>query len=513
MGDATKHNQCIFTWKIKNFLSCRTAYDERILSPTFYAANLPVKTWELKLFPLGNSGDNNYCKYKTIAYLFRKQPDNYSKSIVLDVTLGIHSVDGSVLKTEEKKSCKLSKNGHWGCNFGTTEELRRLMKNWSQDTIIIRCVMTNVMSEKEYKVQCIESEAVTIVDVDRFTFKWHVSNVGCFDWSENISDPNSILPNLKIDLIAAADEVVKIRIQMLDKSSENETVLFRMKFLSSSGIQLASMCELHLFDSTKPWVLPTLISIKSLSTGNSWPPSYNYTFISECIISKKTTSWSKIENLSASSIVKKESTTLPSFSSSLQHDFRELFLSKKHSDVKLRVNNIDFLAHKAVLASRSPVFSAMFDQDMLENQSGIVQIKDLNEKTLQNLLEFMYTDVVNEMDCEGTLNLLLAADKYQVLNLKDKCTSKILSLLSEENVCEVITVADMINHESLKTIALNFILEKASKILSAPNWCLWVEENMRLASEILVKLSKYLKSENNYSVGKKRKIPAAKEEL
>ncbi|XP_015903554.3 speckle-type POZ protein B [Parasteatoda tepidariorum] len=396
--------------------------------------------------------------------------------------------------SKEKKSCELNQNGHWGCLLLTVEELHRLVKSWSQDTIIIRCVMTNIISKKEDKVQSIEYEAVTIVDVDRFIFKWHVSNVGCFDWSENISNPNSILPNLKIDLIAAADEAVKIRIQMLDESSQDETVLFRMKFLSASGIKLASMCELHLFDSTEPWVLPTLISIKNLSTGNSCPPSYNYTFISECIISKKTASWSKIENLSTSSIVKKEST---SFSSSLQHDFRELFMNKKHSDVKLRVNNIDFLAHKVVLATRSPVFSAMFDQDMLENQSGIVQIKDLNEKTLQNLLKFMYTDVVNEMDCEGTLNILLAADKYQVSNLKDKCTSKILSLLSEENVCEVIILADMINHESLKTFALNFILENASKILSAPNWCLWVEENMKLATEILVKLSKYLKHDNN----------------
>ena len=58
----------------------------------------------------------------------------------------------------------------------------------------------------------------------------------------------------------------------------------------------------------------------------------------------------------------------------------------------------------------------MFKTGMTEVNTGQVVIKDLKEATLKQLLEFIYTGKVAEL--EDHLEMLLyAADKYQITDL------------------------------------------------------------------------------------------------
>ena len=63
----------------------------------------------------------------------------------------------------------------------------------------------------------------------------------------------------------------------------------------------------------------------------------------------------------------------------------------------------------------SDVFEGMFESNLEEARLGIVEIGDIKEKTMENLLEFIYTKRLS--DGASLPELLYAADKYNVTDL------------------------------------------------------------------------------------------------
>lgn len=89
----------------------------------------------------------------------------------------------------------------------------------------------------------------------------------------------------------------------------------------------------------------------------------------------------------------------------------ELYESRMFSDVVLVVNKRDFRAHKAILASRSPVFKAMFEEDSDGSSLSRVEISDIDEETIEDLLSYIY---IGKPKASATLSskLIDAIDKY-----------------------------------------------------------------------------------------------------
>ncbi|KAL7293601.1 hypothetical protein TKK_0012688 [Trichogramma kaykai] len=139
-------------------------------------------------------------------------------------------------------------------------------------------------------------------------------------------------------------------------------------------------------------------------------------------------------------------------------NFDWMFLNKDLSDVMLRATcGKEIPAHKAVLATASPVFKAMFTHDMLENKRRLVDMIDVRYESAIELLRYIYTGGVETCEVSLVIDLLVAADKYEIEYLKNKC-EMILSLnLSSENVVNVLKVADKCNMEKLKKTAVNFV--------------------------------------------------------
>ncbi|XP_042903337.2 uncharacterized protein [Parasteatoda tepidariorum] len=165
-----------------------------------------------------------------------------------------------------------------------------------------------------------------------------------------------------------------------------------------------------------------------------------------------------------------------------------MLLEKEHADLNLHAGKEIIPVHKCLLSARSPVFSAMFKRDMMENQTGVVDIPDVESEVLCSFVEYLYTDIFSNTDFDHVLNLLLVADKYQVNSLKERCSKILISKISTENIYEVISVADLMNQVALKQLALNYIKTNKMAIIQSRDWSEWVERNMKLAIEILTKL-------------------------
>lgn len=190
----------------------------------------------------------------------------------------------------------------------------------------------------------------------------------------------------------------------------------------------------------------------------------------------------------------------------LADDFGHLLDSHDSSDVTLIVNGREFKAHKIILATRSPVFKAMFSVDMKENNTNRVEVADMEPGILEEMLRFIYTGrsslelesldetiVFHEQNEEDTTRnqeifvtqLFIASDKYQLARLRCICYNSLSEMITVDSVCRILSFADLYSLTELKAMAVDFIMSRADKVMKTEGWKQLIEENPKSTIEIL----------------------------
>ncbi|GBN44584.1 Speckle-type POZ protein [Araneus ventricosus] len=167
-------------------------------------------------------------------------------------------------------------------------------------------------------------------------------------------------------------------------------------------------------------------------------------------------------------------------------DLGSMLQDNSLSDVKLCAESETFPAHWFMLSARSPVFRAMFQSDMKERARDRIVIEDLKPDTVRRMLHFMYTDSLEELEWETASDLYVAAEKYQIMTLKDKCSSFLKSNLSLSNACEILLLSDLLQDKELKSIVQGFILKNDKSVINSSDWELLMKDNLQLAAETML---------------------------
>jgi hypothetical protein len=152
--------------------------------------------------------------------------------------------------------------------------------------------------------------------------------------------------------------------------------------------------------------------------------------------------------------------------SSLIQDLSKLLDDKKVTDVKIVCNGETFKCHKAILAARSDVFAAMFEMSgSTEETTGEVKIKDIDAKTMKSFLMYMYQNRVLKQDAD--MNLLFAADKYNIADLVLLCEESIMSNISDETVLDIAMSSRLLASQEVFEAAKEFIESRPIKSLKS----------------------------------------------
>jgi speckle-type POZ protein len=139
--------------------------------------------------------------------------------------------------------------------------------------------------------------------------------------------------------------------------------------------------------------------------------------------------------------VKKDSTLSSDDSSSdaincrcqLSTDLDGLFYNMQFTDVIFKVRGREFPAHKSILFARSEGLAAMFQHPSKE-QANQIEIEDIKPEVFQELLRFIYTGRVSTATMETmATGLLIAADKYELDELKTECVNYMFLHMSPDN--------------------------------------------------------------------------------
>ncbi|CAL1267982.1 unnamed protein product [Larinioides sclopetarius] len=162
------------------------------------------------------------------------------------------------------------------------------------------------------------------------------------------------------------------------------------------------------------------------------------------------------------------------------------------SDVNLGCGNDVFSAHKSILCARSPVFAAMFTTKMKETLRNEVDISDISSQVLKIMLTYIYTGKTGKLSVQSAGELLFAADKYQLQDLKRVCCDYLKSCISFENVLKTLVLGDL-HDEDLKVFAIDFICnscEEFEALEKTRGWRTLREKTPSLAMDVLTGLVK-----------------------
>jgi len=175
----------------------------------------------------------------------------------------------------------------------------------------------------------------------------------------------------------------------------------------------------------------------------------------------------------------------------LARELENMFNDNRHTDFKIHCRGekdkgID--VHKIILAARSPVFAAMFEPHTDEAKNGHVIFDDIELDVMREMLFYMYSGRSPSLQLIA-LDLLAAADRFQLIGLKEMADQVLRSGLTVENVCKNLVLADMHNAHDLKADSIRFIALNSNSVIETDGWNKMVKEHPRLVTDIVAAMA------------------------
>ena len=162
-----------------------------------------------------------------------------------------------------------------------------------------------------------------------------------------------------------------------------------------------------------------------------------------------------------------------------------LFNNMQFSDVIFNICDREFPAHKTILAARSEVFAAMFQNPTKENLTNQIKIEDIEPEVFYALLRFIYTGRVlfDKMESMAA-GLFIAADKYLLDELKMKCENYMLLHMSPDNCLVLLLHGDLLNPTEPLNEAAKFFQRFPIQVTATERWEKMKQENLVLLCKI-----------------------------
>lgn len=155
-----------------------------------------------------------------------------------------------------------------------------------------------------------------------------------------------------------------------------------------------------------------------------------------------------------------------------------LRLEDDSCDVELLCQHFIFRTHKVILAAHSKYFEETLQN--LDKSSNRIEINDVDHKTLQIILEYIYSGFLpsDYLSVDSNCyNLLQTADQFQLNSLKCEVSRYLQSKLCARNIGDIITLAEQTHSPQLQDAAANYLVENFKTIRDSNDWKLTVTSN------------------------------------
>lgn len=160
-------------------------------------------------------------------------------------------------------------------------------------------------------------------------------------------------------------------------------------------------------------------------------------------------------------------------------------VGEKWSDISFRCSDQDekdeaIKAHKFILASRSPVFEAMFFGAMKETNDEI-KLDDITAETFQLFLRYLYTDDV-DLNYKTSMELVQVAHKYRVSKCVKFCTDFLKENITHKKACAILQLALLLDLTDLEYDVMKHIERNTVSVLGLEEF---LETNLETLARII----------------------------
>ena len=138
-------------------------------------------------------------------------------------------------------------------------------------------------------------------------------------------------------------------------------------------------------------------------------------------------------------------------------NYVKMLNNKEFSDLVLICSDgkkID--VNKNVISVQCPAFAAAVAAVTDENKSINAKFDDIDSKTMLELLRFIYSGQISCIE-EVDLELLIAANKFGIDDLKTMCVSSLMETFPQKNFTKVLKIADELKIQDLKENIIDYI--------------------------------------------------------
>ena len=168
----------------------------------------------------------------------------------------------------------------------------------------------------------------------------------------------------------------------------------------------------------------------------------------------------------------------------------KLYADKELVDLKILCDGKTFECHKVVLSCQSEVFKTMIkNKDLTETKTGIMKIeeRDISYDNMEKLLYYLYHEKIKDISIINP-DLLVAADKYIVKGLLDKCSKYFEANLSLQNALDVLVTAEFTNQKNLFEAASRFVGKNIGSLNKSRAYKDLLKNNPTLIANVLSKM-------------------------
>ncbi|GFR08659.1 TD and POZ domain-containing protein 3 [Trichonephila clavata] len=477
-----------FLWKIEHFNCAWHRKGEKIVSPVFVLDSLEKTKWRLWLFPKGDANEN-FISYYLKRHHESKGPDTieieYELSLLNEYCTPLQStvvLRDSFTQGQAKGKRQFIKRDEL---FSPKDEFR---------DSVTACCRIGVRGKENLGSATLYAR--TIINVERCSFAWNIENfskmVPCEIKTYEIQSAlEDALVTLELFLTGhCCEESINVSIKSYNPNMKFFRFNSFLQDATGNRIDCGSL-EFRVNDLLEDGKLVLLVSKKMLvEKKNIYLPNDVLSLNCECDFSTKIAfeGVERIDHGIFTSLFRKNAgaeNRLDDPSGGITDALRSMYLDKLFCDTELSTPTKTFSAHKSILSARSPVFKAMFTNEMKEKIRERVDITDVDADTMHRILLYVYTDILEDLCLETASLLYEAADKYQILNLKSKCSSFLMDNLTVDNVCGVLVLADMHQDNDLKNALQDYILQNDKAIFCSSEWKHLLDTHTKLAAETM----------------------------
>ncbi|XP_075070218.1 kelch-like protein 40 [Mixophyes fleayi] len=147
----------------------------------------------------------------------------------------------------------------------------------------------------------------------------------------------------------------------------------------------------------------------------------------------------------------------------LQDGLKDMLDHSKFIDCVLRIKEKEFPCHRLVLAACSPYFRAMFLSDLEESKKKEIDLEDVDPDVMEKILNYIYTSEI-EITEQNVQDIFSVANMFQIPSIFTVCVSFLQKKLCLSNCLAIFRLGLMLDCPRLAVSARDFLCDRFNLI-------------------------------------------------